>query len=132
MCLDAGNKNIWLACIIGKSLLYSVFCVYAFERYMYLYPIPDGSIITMRLLYEILIVVVYYLTVLNCWEINNANFYVENGMFCGVDLWNVEKVRIGTHCIYLDKVCVESVPSPRKLVMSLEDYYYNMTGECLP
>lgn len=61
-----------------------------------------------------------------------VEFVVEDGCLDGVDLWLVERVRYGNHCIWLDKVRISTVPKPKVLVQSLSDLYEEMTGQELP
>lgn len=67
-----------------------------------------------------------------CFEIWTTEFTIVDDCLCGVDLWTIQSVRYGRHCVYLDKVCIDMVPRPNVLLDSLEDYYYVMTGGPLP
>ncbi len=66
------------------------------------------------------------------WNVRHLEFVVEDGCLCGVDLWTVEQVSYGRHCIWLDDVRISGVPQPKVLLDSLEDYYIKLTGEYLP
>lgn len=80
----------------------------------------------------IIVLLAYPSIVSMLWSTRNTQFVVVEGCLEGVDLWTVENIRYGHHCVWLDKVCINGVPKPKVLLQSLEDYYIHTIGVNMP
>ena len=83
-----------------------------------------------------LLVVFFSLICKEISRIATTEYYVEDGVLKGpkvyIDMWNIEDVRYGSRCIFLNGVMLSYVANPRMFLDELDVIYTALTGESLP
>lgn len=130
--LDAGSPTPQ---IVGLCLCYALTVAMLFlaahmARYIF---VGFGGVLSgIDLIIIVIALALYPGLVRSIYTLRHTVFVVEDGVLDGVDLFNVERVRYGPHCVYLDKVKISGVPQPKVFLKSLEDYYLQLTGVEMP
>ena len=83
-----------------------------------------------------LLVVFFSLICKEISRIVTTEYYVEDGVLKGpkvyIDLWNIEDVRYGSRCIFLNGVMLGYIANPKMFLDELDVIYTALTGEPLP
>ena len=83
-----------------------------------------------------LLVVFFSLICKEISRIATTEYYVEDGVLKGpkvyIDLWNIEDVRYGTRCVFLNGIMLGYVADPKMFLEELDAIYTALTGEPLP
>lgn len=130
--LDAGSPIPWLMRTVLLYVSIVVLLALAVVSTQSIFTTFGSNTAQLWTVYFLTVYLLFPSFVSQCHTILHTEFTVSGSDFCGVDLWLVERVWCGPHCIYLDKVCICDVPNPQVLLASLDDYYFNLTGVHLP
>lgn len=131
--LDAGSKEVWIFFVLMRhSILYGMLIFASHLAIRILSGYGVNAIYLKYALYLALCLVVpaTAATVAEIWQ---RDFSItDDCTFYDVDLYTVTKIRYWKHSIWLDKARIDGVPNPKKLLNSLDDYFYQITGGNLP
>lgn len=83
-----------------------------------------------------LLVVLFSMICKELSKVATTEYYVEDGVLKGhrvyVDLWNIEDVRYGRRCVFLNGVLLSYIAHPKDFLDELDVLYTSLTGEPLP
>ena len=130
--IEMGNPTFWIVTIAIKAFLLMVLMYCSMEMLARTLLVYNINLFWLRLCvipHALLVLTVY---IPECFEIARTSYEVIDGCVEGIDLWTVKRFRKGKHCVYLDKEVLWNISSPKKFLNSLEDYYFEMTGDYLP
>lgn len=130
--LDAGSPTPWLMSTCIKYLMSLLLSALAIVLIVRIFVSFDGVLPFAEPIFFIGVLCMIPHFVTDVHIIRYTDFWVEDGVLNGVDLYTVERVRYGKHCVYLDNVRLDNVRQPKVLIKSIEDYYFDLTGVELP